>query len=135
MFNNIYKNKKVLITGHTGFKGTWLTSWLLNLESDVAGYSDCVPTIPSHFNELKIENKIGIKSRHIANNETSLDLAYNSSLKVLKSTKDKNIDFILYCTQTPDYILPTSACILQDKLNFFNFYTHKKLIFNFFIDF
>jgi len=69
------------------------------------------------FDLNKVENKIGIKSRHIANKETSLDLAYNSSLKVLKSTKDKNIDFILYCTQTPDYILPTSACILQDKLN------------------
>ncbi len=31
IFNNIYKDKKVLITGHTGFKGSWLTIWLLKL--------------------------------------------------------------------------------------------------------
>lgn len=69
------------------------------------------------FDINKVEDKIGIKSRHIAIQETSLDLAYNSSLKVLESLENKEIDFILYCTQTPDYILPTSACILQDKLN------------------
>jgi CDP-glucose 4,6-dehydratase len=58
MFNNIYKNKKILVTGHTGFKGSWLTSWLLNLGAEVAGYSISVPTIPSHFEELKLESKI-----------------------------------------------------------------------------
>jgi CDP-glucose 4,6-dehydratase len=58
MFNNIYKGKKVLVTGHTGFKGSWLTSWLLNLGAEVAGYSLSIPTNPSHFEELKISNKI-----------------------------------------------------------------------------
>jgi CDP-glucose 4,6-dehydratase len=58
MFNDIYKNKKVLVTGHTGFKGTWLTTWLLNLGAEVAGYSISVPTTPSHFDELKLEDKI-----------------------------------------------------------------------------
>lgn len=58
MFGNIYKNKKVLVTGHTGFKGTWLTAWLLNLGADVAGYSIGIPTTPSHFEELNIEHKI-----------------------------------------------------------------------------
>jgi CDP-glucose 4,6-dehydratase len=58
MFNNIYKNKKVLITGHTGFKGSWLTSWLLNLGAEVAGYSVDIPTNPSHFDKLNIEKKI-----------------------------------------------------------------------------
>jgi len=58
MFNNIYKNKKVLVTGHTGFKGSWLTTWLLNLGANVAGYSIGVPTTPSHFEELGLENKI-----------------------------------------------------------------------------
>lgn len=64
----------------------------------------------------KVE-KIGIKSRHISSNkETSVDLAYMAALKVLKQFDKKDIDFILFCTQTPDYILPTSACILQSML-------------------
>jgi CDP-glucose 4,6-dehydratase len=58
MFNEIYKNKRVLVTGHTGFKGTWLTSWLINLGAEVAGYSIGIPTNPSHFEELKLGEKI-----------------------------------------------------------------------------
>ena len=54
----IYRGKKVLVTGHTGFKGSWLTAWLLNLGAEVAGYSIGVPSIPSHFNEMGIEKKI-----------------------------------------------------------------------------
>jgi CDP-glucose 4,6-dehydratase len=63
MFGNIYLNKKVLITGHTGFKGSWLTSWFLELGAEVAGYSNGIPTTPSHFEELglagEIKNYIG----------------------------------------------------------------------------
>lgn len=58
MFENIYKDKKVLITGHTGFKGSWLTAWLLNLGAKVAGYSLSIPTQPSHIEELNILSKI-----------------------------------------------------------------------------
>ncbi len=58
MFNDVYKNKKVLITGHTGFKGTWLTTWLLNLGAKVIGVSDRIPTEPSMFQELGLANKI-----------------------------------------------------------------------------
>jgi CDP-glucose 4,6-dehydratase len=58
MFNNIYKDKKVLVTGHTGFKGTWLTTWLLKLGAKVVGISKDIPTSPSMFEELKLENKI-----------------------------------------------------------------------------
>ena len=50
---NIYKNKKVIITGHTGFKGSWLTSWLIKLGADVTGISLNIPTRPSHFETLK----------------------------------------------------------------------------------
>ena len=57
-FNNIYKGKKVLITGNTGFKGSWLTTWLLSMGADVYGYSLSVPTIPSMFDTLKLEEKI-----------------------------------------------------------------------------
>lgn len=58
MFANIYKNKKVLVTGHTGFKGTWLTTWLLQLEANVIGISKDIPTIPSMFEKLELEKKI-----------------------------------------------------------------------------
>ena len=58
MFKNVYKNKKVLVTGHTGFKGSWLSMWLLNLGAKVIGYSDEIPTNPSHFSNLNLEKKI-----------------------------------------------------------------------------
>ena len=58
MFNDIYKNKKVFITGHTGFKGSWLSLWLTKLGAKVCGYSLEANTNPSMFEELGIENKI-----------------------------------------------------------------------------
>ncbi|CNJ88943.1 CDP-glucose 4,6-dehydratase [Yersinia enterocolitica] len=58
MFNNIYSGKKVMITGHTGFKGAWLTSWLLKLGAKVCGVSKEIPTEPSMFEELKLKEKI-----------------------------------------------------------------------------
>ena len=53
MFNNIYKNKKVLVTGHTGFKGSWLCLWLELLGAKVIGYSVDIPTKPSLFELIK----------------------------------------------------------------------------------
>jgi CDP-glucose 4,6-dehydratase len=58
MFNNIYNGKKVLITGHTGFKGSWLTTWLLDLGAVVCGISKDIPTQPSMFEELGLEGRI-----------------------------------------------------------------------------
>lgn len=55
MFNNIYKDKKVFITGHTGFKGSWLSLWLTELGSKVIGYSLDYPSMPNHFSLLKID--------------------------------------------------------------------------------
>ena len=63
MFNNIYKGKKVLVTGHTGFKGSWLTLWLNKLGAKVCGYSLEPNTEPSMFKELNLvdfcENHFG----------------------------------------------------------------------------
>lgn len=61
MFNNNYFGKKVLVTGHTGFKGGWLTAWLLELGAEVIGFSKDIPTTPSLFNVLGLERKI----RHV----------------------------------------------------------------------
>lgn len=58
MFQNVYSGKKVLVTGHTGFKGSWLTTWLLHLGAKVAGYSIDIPTNPSHFETIELKDEI-----------------------------------------------------------------------------
>lgn len=57
-FNNIYKGKSVLVIGHTGFKGSWLTLWLKELAANVSGYALTPPTDPNLFETLKLEKKI-----------------------------------------------------------------------------
>ena len=65
----------------------------------------------------KIYKKIGINERHVTGkDETAVDLAYEAALKVMKNYDREKIDFLILCTQSPDYFLPTSACVLQDKL-------------------
>ncbi|MDH5542731.1 MAG: CDP-glucose 4,6-dehydratase [Nitrospinota bacterium] len=58
MFSGLYRGKRVFVTGHTGFKGSWLTAWLLNLGADVGGFSIGVPTEPSNFKVLDLEKRI-----------------------------------------------------------------------------
>ena len=58
MFNNIYKGKRVFLTGHTGFKGCWLALWLTRLGAEVCGYALEPNTTPSLFKELEIQNRI-----------------------------------------------------------------------------
>ncbi len=58
LFNGIFNNRKVLVTGHTGFKGSWLCLLLHKLGADVYGYALDPPTNPSLFKEAKIEKLI-----------------------------------------------------------------------------
>jgi CDP-glucose 4,6-dehydratase len=58
---NIFRNKKVLVTGHTGFKGSWLSLWLKMLGAELYGISLSVPTNPSHFENLKIKYKKDVR--------------------------------------------------------------------------
>ena len=58
MFSNIYKGKKVFITGHTGFKGSWLTIWLKKLGAEICGYSLDPNTEPSMFNICNVGTNI-----------------------------------------------------------------------------
>ncbi|NLK83090.1 MAG: CDP-glucose 4,6-dehydratase [Lentisphaerae bacterium] len=53
MFNNVYAGRRVLITGHTGFKGSWLACWMQKLGADLLGYALNPSTSPSHFDLLK----------------------------------------------------------------------------------
>ena len=66
----------------------------------------------------KIADKVGVRERRVAVDETATDLAVCASEKLFnKGTINKeDIDFILFCTQSPDYKLPSSACIIQDRL-------------------
>lgn len=57
-FNNVYKGRRVLITGNTGFKGSWLSAWLLMMGADVYGYSLDIPTSPSMFETLKLSDRM-----------------------------------------------------------------------------
>ena len=58
LFDNVFDKKKVIVTGHTGFKGSWLSTWLIELGADVHGISKDIPTNPSLFKELKLEEKL-----------------------------------------------------------------------------
>ncbi len=69
------------------------------------------------WNAKKVEDKVGIRNRHIAaSDETSLDMAIVAAAKLLKDHDPSKIDFVLLCTQSPEYLLPTTACIVQDRL-------------------
>ena len=55
LFDGIYKDKTVLVTGHTGFKGSWLVYWLKQMGANVIGYSLSAPTTPNHFELLYLD--------------------------------------------------------------------------------
>ncbi len=57
-FGNTFKDKVVLITGNTGFKGSWLSLWMIELGAKVVGISNNVPTQPSNYEVCQIEEKI-----------------------------------------------------------------------------
>ena len=69
---NFFKNKKIIITGHTGFKGAWLTLWLKLLGAKIIGISENIPTKPSLFEKLKLNKEI---------KDIRLDIADLDSLK------------------------------------------------------
>src|SRR3990167_10681162 len=54
LFGGIYNDKTVLVTGHTGFKGSWLVYWLTQMGAKVIGYSLEAPTVPNHIALLNL---------------------------------------------------------------------------------
>lgn len=72
-FNNVYRGKKVLITGNTGFKGSWLSAWLLMLGAEVYGYSNSIPTKPSMFEVVGLPDRIHHHYGDIRNKEEMND--------------------------------------------------------------
>lgn len=77
---------------------------------------DLQETFPE-YDFSKFEEKVGIKNRYwVGGNETAFDLALKACEKLFQNYDRQEIDYILYCTQSPEYFLPTTACILQDRL-------------------
>jgi len=70
-----------------------------------------------NYDFVNFENKVGIRFRYnVDSNQTGLDLAIEACNKLFLRVDKNNIDYILYCTQSPEYLLPTTACILQNRL-------------------
>lgn len=69
LFNEIFRNKTVFITGHTGFQGSWISLWLKSLGANVVGYSLEPPTEPSLYDIIKLETEIS----HITGDVCDLD--------------------------------------------------------------
>ena len=78
-----WKGKKILITGHTGFKGSWLSLWLQHLDSEVIGFSNSIPTNPSLCKDAEIEKNMTSVTGDIRN--------YNNLKKVILDFKPEII--------------------------------------------
>jgi CDP-glucose 4,6-dehydratase len=70
MNKDFWQGKRVFLTGHTGFKGSWLSLWLYSLGAKVKGYALTPPTTPSLFNEAKIDSIVDSQIGDIRDQET-----------------------------------------------------------------
>ena len=90
MILNIYKNKTVLITGHTGFKGSWLAVWLKELGADVVGYSLAPPSEPNNFEVTRLQEKV----THIHGDIRDLD-------RLMETFKKYQPEFVFHLAAQP----------------------------------
>lgn len=90
MFGGCYKDKKILITGATGFKGTWLALWLFRMGAKVYGFSKDIPTSPSHFEALQLSEKIVHRFGDL-NNPDDFEFFY----------KEVNPDYVFHLAAQP----------------------------------
>jgi 3-oxoacyl-[acyl-carrier-protein] synthase III len=105
------KNKKTMLHSAIGPIAVYLPEKVENIDQ-----------LAAMFDKWDIEeifSKTGIRYRHIANpGQCASDLGVAAAERLFaRHNIDRNsIDFLLFCTQTPDYILPTTACLMQDRL-------------------
>ncbi len=90
MFNNIYAGKRIVVTGNTGFKGSWLTLWLELLGASVVGISKDIPSSPSLFDELGLSSRIDHHFQDI-----------NDALGVTRLLSDARPDFVFHLAAQP----------------------------------
>jgi CDP-glucose 4,6-dehydratase len=90
-FANAYLGKQIFLTGHTGFKGSWLAEWLLQLGANVTGFSLPPPTEPALFDQLglgtRLHHLIGdvrdLRAVHQAIDEARLDYVFHLAAQPL----------------------------------------------------
>jgi len=88
------------------------------LPEKIVTNEDLVKEFPEWTVE-KVAGKVGVRQRHVVSeNETASDMAIKASEKLFaeQNIDRSTIDFVLFCTQSPDYFLPTSACLIQNRL-------------------
>lgn len=93
-FGGAFAGKTVLVTGHTGFKGSWLTAWLLHLEARVVGLSNGVPTVPAMFDVLALDTRIDHRIADVRDaaavraivHETRPDFVFHLAAQAIVST-------------------------------------------------
>ena len=90
IFEKVFKNKTVFVTGHTGFIGSWLVQWLSDLGANVIGFSLEPPTNPSLFESIKLEKKLV----HIIGN-------VNDQTKLEKSMQEHSPQFVFHLAAQP----------------------------------
>jgi 3-oxoacyl-[acyl-carrier-protein] synthase-3 len=89
------------------------------LPSNSVTTDDLAVAFPEWLSIKKVLSKTGVETRYMASlDECSSDLAVFAARRLFESTgcKPEDIDFVLSCTQTPDYQLPANACLIQDRL-------------------
>lgn len=128
LFNNVYKGKKVLITGHTGFKGSWLTLWLKELGAEITGYALKADTDPSLFEILNLKNKINHIEADIRDIET-----LENTLRVFKPDIIFHLaaqPLVRYSYKNPRYTYETNVMGTVNLLEAAKNYPSAKVILN-----
>lgn len=88
------------------------------LPDKIVTNDDLLMSFPE-WNSEKVYKKVGVKARHLASeNETAADLGEKAARSLFEEYlfSPKDVDFLLFCSQSPDYKLPPTSCILQEKL-------------------
>jgi CDP-glucose 4,6-dehydratase len=89
-FADTYRGKRVLITGHTGFKGSWLCEWLLSLGADVTGFALAPATTPALFDQLGLSARL----RHVLGDVRDLSA-------VRRAIDDTKPEFVFHLAAQP----------------------------------
>ena len=78
----VYQGRRVFVTGHTGFKGSWLCEWLLALGAEVYGFSNGLPTRPSLFAQLRLSRRLKADMRGDVRDRSAVCAAIRSPRRI-----------------------------------------------------
>lgn len=93
----------------------------ISVPDEVLTNYDLAANMPSSWTADQIFNKTGIRSRHVLRpDEQASDIALEAAKRVIEERGCEDIDFLLYCTEAPDFILPATACVIHHKLGLAN---------------